>query len=125
MLIITIILISTGTKLKILSDHKGWVNGVAWAKQDPFSDIASNGRGNLASLASDRCLRVYNAGTKNFKNIARTHRCKLRAPSSKKSAEELTISENSPGKVSNVNSFDANTIIRFNSMLPYYENISK
>ena len=130
MLIITIILISTGTKLKILSDHKGWVNGVAWAKQDPFSDIASNGRGNLASLASDRCLRVYNAGTKNFKNIARTHRCKLRVPSSKKSAEELTISENSPGKVSNVNSFDANKIrfyftIRFNDMLPYYENISK
>ena len=81
MLIITIILILTGTKLKILSDHKGWVNGVAWAKQDPFSDIASNGRGNLASLASDRCLRVYNAGTKNFKNIARTHRCKLRVPS--------------------------------------------
>jgi len=90
--------INKGTKLKILSDHKGWVNGVAWAKQDPFSDIASNGRGNLASLASDRCLRVYNAGTKNFKNIARTHRCKLRVPSSKKSAEELTISENSPGK---------------------------
>ena len=119
MFIITIILILTGTKLKILSDHKGWVNGVAWAKQDPFSDIASNGKGNLASLASDRCLRVYNAGTKNFKNIARTHRCKLRVPSSKKSAEELAISENSPGKVSDENSFDAHKIILYASTISH------
>ena len=84
-----------GTKLKILSDHKGWVNGVAWARTDPFSD----GKGNVATLASDRCLRVYNSSTKNFKNIARTHRCKLRVPVIKTMKEDCNISENSQSKV--------------------------
>ena len=50
---------------------------------DPFSDISGNSKGNLATLASDRCLRVFNASTKNFKNVAKTHRCKLRVPVSR------------------------------------------
>ena len=74
--------------MKILSDHKGWVNGVAWAKIDPFSEVTANLKGNLATLASDRCLRVFNASTKNFKNIAKTHRCKLKVPVSRNKEKE-------------------------------------
>ena len=66
--------------MKILSEHKGWVNGVAWARTDPFSDVTGNLKGHLATLASDRCLRVFNTSTKNFKNLAKTHRCKLKVP---------------------------------------------
>lgn len=71
-----------------MGDHKGWVNGVAWARTDPFSDVSGNGKGSLATLASDRCLRVYNTSTKNYKNIAKTHRCKLRVPVTKKISED-------------------------------------
>ena len=85
--------------MKILSDHKGWVNGVAWAKIDPFSEVTANLKGNLATLASDRCLRVFNASTKNFKNIAKTHRCKLRVPVSRKKEEECIKDDESSIKV--------------------------
>ena len=88
-----------GTKMKILSDHKGWVNGVAWSRLDPFSDV-KNGKGSLATLASDRCMRVYNASTKNYKNIARTHRCKLKVPiTDKLKVEESKKSDEPPLKV--------------------------
>ena len=78
-----------GTKLKILSDHKGWVNGVAWTISDSFPELSagngSNNRGgSLATIASDRCLRVYNTSTKSYKNVAKTHRCKLKVPVSKR-----------------------------------------
>lgn len=36
--------VNKGTKLKMLSDHKGWVNSVAW---DPMNQF-------IASIASDR-----------------------------------------------------------------------
>ena len=36
--------INKGTKLKILGDHKGWVNGVAWDPMEKF----------VTSIASDR-----------------------------------------------------------------------
>ena len=85
--------------MKILSDHKGWVNGVAWAKIDPFSEVTANVKGNLATLASDRCLRVFNASTKNFKNIAKTHRCKLRVPVSRNKEKECMKDDESPLKV--------------------------
>ena len=88
-----------GSKLKILGDHKGWVNGVAWARTDPFSDTSGNGKGSLATLASDRCLRVYNTSTKNFKNIAKTHRCKLRVPVTKKVSEDECNKSPSPTQV--------------------------
>lgn len=90
--------VNKGTKMKILSDHKGWVNGVAWSRLDPFSDV-KNGKGSLATLASDRCMRVYNASTKNYKNIARTHRCKLKVPiTDKLKVEESKKSDEPPLK---------------------------
>lgn len=36
--------VNKGTKQKILADHKGWVNGVAWDPLDKF----------ITSIASDR-----------------------------------------------------------------------
>jgi len=86
--------INKGTKLKILSEHKGWVNGVAWARTDPFSDVTGNQKGNLATLASDRCLRVFNASTKNFKNVTKTHRCKLRVPVTREKVKEENVENN-------------------------------
>jgi len=57
--------VAKGAKLKILSDHKGWVNGVAW---DPKNVL-------LASISSDRLLRVYK--TKSFKLAQKTSKCAL------------------------------------------------
>ncbi|XP_040563392.1 chromatin assembly factor 1 subunit B isoform X2 [Lepeophtheirus salmonis] len=54
-----------GSKLKILSDHKGWVNGVTF---DPLGKF-------VASICSDRVLRVYD--TKSYKTISKTYKCKL------------------------------------------------
>ena len=54
-----------GTKLKILSDHKGWVNGVAW---DPLGE-------SVVTLASDRVLRVFKH--KSFKVRCKTSKCQL------------------------------------------------
>jgi WD40 repeat protein len=38
--------VNKGTKVKMLSDHKGWVNGVVW---DPLNKF-------IGTLASDRCV---------------------------------------------------------------------
>ena len=54
-----------GTKLKMLDDHKGWVNGVCW---DPLNQF-------IATISSDRILRVYN--TKNYKNLCKTYKAQL------------------------------------------------
>ena len=54
-----------GDKVKILSDHHGWVNGVAW---DPKTK-------HVATLASDRCLRLF--GTKSFNYARKVRTCKL------------------------------------------------
>ena len=75
---------------------------MAWARKDPFSDVTGNQKGNLATLASDRCLRVFNASTKNFKNVSKTHRCKLRVPVTRDKVKE----ENSENNVSNKVSYN-------------------
>ena len=54
-----------GAKLKMLDDHKGWVNGVCW---DPLNQF-------IATISSDRILRVYN--TKNYKNLCKTYKAQL------------------------------------------------
>ena len=73
---------------------------MAWARTDPFSDVTGNQKGNLATLASDRCLRVFNASTKNFKNVAKTHRCKLRVPVTRDKVKEDNTENNLSSKVS-------------------------
>ena len=56
----------SGTKLKMLDDHKGWVNGVCWDPMDQF----------ITTISSDRILRVYDT-TKNYKNVCKTYKAQL------------------------------------------------
>ena len=57
--------VKKGTKLKILSDHNGWVNGVAW---DPLNKY-------VMTIASDRSLRAFT--TNKLKYVKKINRCKL------------------------------------------------
>jgi len=57
--------VKKGDKVKILSDHNGWVNGVVW---DPKNK-------HVATIASDRCLRLF--GTKSFNYARKVRTCKL------------------------------------------------
>lgn len=67
--------VNKGAKVKMLDDHKGWVNGVAWDPQDKY----------VASIASDRVLRTYN--TKNYRVPTKTYKCKLPVPVTVKKPE--------------------------------------
>ncbi len=73
--------VAKGNKLKILSDHKGWVNGVAW---DPLGEAA------VITIASDRVLRVFKP--KSFKVRSKTFKCLLplgsSSPTKKEEGEE-------------------------------------
>ena len=71
--------VAKGNKLKILSDHKGWVNGVAW---DPLGEAA------VVTIASDRVLRVFKP--KSFKLRSKTFKCLL--PLGSKKEEEKSSS---------------------------------
>ena len=97
---------------------------MAWARTDPFSDVTGNQKGNLATLASDRCLRVFNASTKNFKNVSKTHRCKLRVPVTRDKVKEDNAENNLSTKVRYNNTYDRSnyflkigltTLISFNN----------
>lgn len=57
--------VKKGDKVKILSDHNGWVNGVVW---DPRNK-------HVATIASDRCLRLF--GTKSYNYARKVRTCKL------------------------------------------------
>lgn len=59
-----------GKSLSILSDHKGFVQGVAW---DPLNQY-------LATLSTDRYFRVFDINTK--KVISRNSKCLLPVPES-------------------------------------------
>lgn len=60
--------IQKGKSLSILSDHKGFVQGVAW---DPLNQY-------LATLSTDRYFRVFDINTK--KVISRNSKCLLPVP---------------------------------------------
>jgi len=66
-----------GVKVKILGEHKGWVNGVTW---DPLGAF-------ITSVSSDRFLRVYK--TKSLKLTCKTSKCQL--PAAAGSDESCTV----------------------------------
>merc|ERR1712223_1866803 len=88
-----------GTKLKMLDDHKGWVNGVCW---DPLNEF-------IGTISSARMLRVYN--TKNYKNTCKTYKAQLphaALPSSTSEKEEVIN-----GEMKNVRLFHDDTFQSF------------
>lgn len=60
--------VQKGKSLSILTDHKSFVQGVAW---DPKNQL-------LATLSTDRYMRVFDATTK--KVLARSSKCILPVP---------------------------------------------
>ena len=84
---------------------------MAWARTDPFSDVTGNQKGNLVTLASDRCLRVFNASTKNFKNVSKTHRCKLRVPVTRNKEKEDNAEKDLSSKVSYSYNYDSSNYV--------------
>jgi len=105
--------VKKGTKVKILSDHNGWVNGVAW---DPLNK-------HVATIASDRCLRLF--GTKSYNYVRKVRSCKLVAPSrgNKRvdggSSKQETPTKNEANEEKNVRLFHDDTFQSFYRRLDY------